>query len=70
MISFFLLAWAGEGDISSILMGIYAMLLMADSFTGLQVLHENFSGNTNRIEEINEDFIQDEDKDKDSDEDE
>ena len=35
MITFAMLAWGGEGDISSILMGLYAMLLMADSFTGV-----------------------------------
>ena len=68
MIAYIMLAMGGEGDITSILMAMYAMMLMADSFTGMQVLHDNFSGDTARIEEINEDLIDEEEKEEDEDE--
>lgn len=35
MITFAMIAYAGGGDIGSILIGIYALLLMADAGTGL-----------------------------------
>ena len=60
MITYFMLAMGGEGDITSLLMAMYAILLMGDNFTGMQVLHDNFSGDTARIEEINEDLLDEE----------
>lgn len=68
MIAYMMLAMGGEGDITSILMAMYAMMLMADNFTGAQVLHDNFSGDSARIEEINEDLIDEEEKEEDEDE--
>ena len=65
MITYFMLAMGGEGDITSILLCVYACLLGADNFTGMQVLHDNFSGDQARIEEINEDLIDDEEKEED-----
>ena len=62
MITYFMLAMGGEGDITSLLMAMYAILLMGDNFTGMQVLHDNFSGDTARIEEINEDLLDEEEK--------
>lgn len=62
MITYFMLAMGGEGDITSVLMAMYAILLMGDNFTGMQVLHDNFSGDTARIEEINEDLLDEEEK--------
>jgi hypothetical protein len=68
MIAYFMLAMGGEGDITSLLMCLYAMLLMGDNFTGMQVLHDNFSGDHARIEEIQEDLIDEEEKEEDEDE--
>lgn len=68
MIAYFMLAMGGEGDITSLLMAMYALMLMGDNFTGMQVLHDNFSGDTARIEEIEEDLIEDADKEDDEDE--
>ena len=60
--TYMMLAMGGEGDITSMLMCLYACLLGFDNFTGIQVLHDNFSGDTARIQEIEEDLIEDEDK--------
>jgi len=35
MITYFMLAMGGEGDITSLLMAMYAILLMGDNFTGM-----------------------------------
>jgi hypothetical protein len=35
MIAYLMLAMGGEGDVTSLLMAMYAMMLMADNFTGL-----------------------------------
>ena len=49
MIAYMMLAMGGEGDITSLMMAMYALLLMGDNFTGMQVLADNFSGAQARI---------------------